>query len=69
MRVNNILFKNDILAAINLCTSVFLDSYSEADLRIKTKKDRIGSKYMKVVYKQYTDATFTQEIPPPAHHG
>ncbi|XP_053407301.1 hephaestin-like isoform X2 [Mercenaria mercenaria] len=42
---------------------------SEADLRIKTQKDRIGSKYVKLVYKQYTDATFSQESLKPAYQG
>ena len=43
--------------------------FSEADLRIKTAKDRIGSKYFKAVYKQYTDATFLHEIYKPPYMG
>ncbi|KAL4232107.1 hypothetical protein ACF0H5_009683 [Mactra antiquata] len=42
---------------------------SEADLRIKTTKDRIGSKYTKAVYKQYSDGSFMQEVPKPFHQG
>lgn len=42
---------------------------SEADLRIKTSNDRIGSKYMKAVYKQYTDPSFIHEIYKPSYHG
>ncbi|KAH3706573.1 hypothetical protein DPMN_065961, partial [Dreissena polymorpha] len=42
---------------------------SEADLKIKAGKDRIGSKYLKAIYKQYTDATFSHEIFKPAYMG
>ena len=43
--------------------------FSEADLRIRRSRDRIGSVYTKAIYKQYTDSNFIHEIPKPAWQG
>lgn len=36
---------------------------------LQSGKDRVGSTYKKSVYKQYTDATYTTEIPKPGWLG
>lgn len=42
---------------------------ADADKKIKTDKDRIGSSYVKAVYKQYTDSSFLHEVQKPACQG
>lgn len=36
---------------------------------IENRPDRIGRKYLKAVYRAYTDDTFTTQLPHPAHLG
>uniref|UniRef100_A0A8D2N822 ferroxidase n=1 Tax=Zonotrichia albicollis TaxID=44394 RepID=A0A8D2N822_ZONAL len=42
---------------------------SQASAFLQSGKDRVGSTYKKAVYKQYTDSTYTTEIPKPAWLG
>jgi len=41
----------------------------KASVFLQPGKDRIGGTYKKSVYKQYTDSTYTTEIPKPAWLG
>uniref|UniRef100_A0A674HXC1 ferroxidase n=1 Tax=Terrapene triunguis TaxID=2587831 RepID=A0A674HXC1_9SAUR len=41
----------------------------EASTFLQSGKDRVGSTYKKSVYKQYSDSTYTREIPKPAWLG
>lgn len=43
--------------------------YREASIFLKRGPQRIGAVYKKAVYKQYTDATYGQEIPKPIWLG
>lgn len=43
--------------------------YSQASAFLQSGKDRVGSTYKKSVYKQYTDSTYTTEIPKPVWLG
>lgn len=42
---------------------------SKASTFLQRGKDRVGSTYKKSVYKQYTDSTYTTEIPKPGWLG
>uniref|UniRef100_A0A8C3H959 Hephaestin n=1 Tax=Chrysemys picta bellii TaxID=8478 RepID=A0A8C3H959_CHRPI len=42
---------------------------TEASTFLQSGKDRVGSTYKKSVYKQYSDSTYTREIPKPAWLG
>nr|XP_030128351.3 hephaestin isoform X1 [Taeniopygia guttata]XP_030128352.3 hephaestin isoform X1 [Taeniopygia guttata] len=42
---------------------------SQASAFLQSGKDRVGSTYKKSVYKQYTDSTYTTEIPKPVWLG
>ncbi|WAQ95423.1 HPHL1-like protein [Mya arenaria] len=47
-----------------------VDSYTEyLEDTLKNKNNRVGSKYLKYVYKLYTDGNFTQEIKSPPSFG
>lgn len=41
----------------------------QASAFLQSGKDRVGSMYKKSVYKQYTDSTYTTEIPKPGWLG
>lgn len=43
-----------------MCVSVL---YSPGNVFVGKGENRIGSKYKKVVYREYTDATFTRAKP------
>lgn len=47
----------------------FSEFNSKASAFLQPGKDRVGSTYKKSVYKQYTDSTYTTEIPKPGWLG
>ena len=55
------------LKYMNFMLVIFPDSYLQDSL--VNKRDRVGSKYSKYVYKRYTDNTYTTEIPSPQSQG
>lgn len=44
-------------------------NHSISDRKISTRDDRIGSVYKKIMLKEFTDGTFTEEIPMPPWMG
>lgn len=53
----------------NIITGRSIKDDPEAAMFLKPGKDRVGSTYKKSVYKQYSDSTYTKEIPKPAWLG
>lgn len=60
----------DQLLHIMMTHSAFpFEFNSQASAFLQSGKDRVGSTYKKSVYKQYTDSTYTTEIPKPGWLG
>uniref|UniRef100_A0A8C3FJ42 Ceruloplasmin n=1 Tax=Chrysemys picta bellii TaxID=8478 RepID=A0A8C3FJ42_CHRPI len=53
----------------NIITGRSIKDDPEASTFLQSGKDRVGSTYKKSVYKQYSDSTYTREIPKPAWLG
>ncbi|CAM5140522.1 unnamed protein product [Eretmochelys imbricata] len=53
----------------NIITDRSIKDEPEASTFLQPGKDRVGSTYKKSVYKQYSDSTYTTEIPKPAWLG
>ncbi|XP_066496065.1 hephaestin [Tiliqua scincoides] len=53
----------------NMVTGQRITNDPAASQFLQSSKNRIGSIYKKTVYKEYTDATYTSEIPKPAWLG
>lgn len=64
-----VLWTSCLISCVSDGAFPFSEFNSKASAFLQPGKDRVGSVYKKSVYKQYTDSTYTTEVPKPGWLG